>query len=183
MAYPRIARLRSASAFNSRCRDLGLPIRAEDRIEKAPDSPLAQSSRVGTRTVGNRFVIHPMEGWDGEEDGRASELVRRRWRNFGRSGAKFIWGGEAMAVSRDSRANPRQLVIQPSTEDSLKTLLEGLLEVHRSELGTTHDLVAGFQLTHSGRFSRPDSSGLQPKILYRHPFLDSKFGLGTIIRS
>lgn len=177
MAYPRIARMRSVEAFRSYCASLGLSLHAEDSVETAPDSPLAAAGAMGPRTVGNRFVIHPMEGWDGEEDGRPSALVRRRWRNFGRSGAKCIWGGEAMAVTPDSRANPRQLIIQPSTEDHLRALHEELLETHRQEFGTVDDLLTGFQLTHSGRFSRPDSSGLKPRILYRHPFLDSKFGL------
>ncbi len=177
MAYPRVARMRSASEFRSYCSDLGLSIQAEDSIETAPDSPLAQPVRTGTKTIGNRFVIHPMEGWDGEQDGKASDLVRRRWRNFAISGAKCIWGGEAMAVTPESRANPRQLLIQPSTEDSLRALHAELLQTHRREFGTTDDLLTGFQLTHSGRFSRPDSSRLKPQILYRHPFLDRKFGL------
>ena len=177
MAYPRIARMRSAPEFNAYCEELGLSVRAEDLIETAPGSPLAQPIETGTKTIGNRFVVHPMEGWDGEEDGSASDLVRRRWRNFGLSGAKCIWGGEAMAVTLESRANPRQLVIQSSTEDSLKELHGELLDTHRKEFGTTDDLLTGFQLTHSGRFSRPDSSGLKPQILYRHPFLDRKFGL------
>jgi 2,4-dienoyl-CoA reductase-like NADH-dependent reductase (Old Yellow Enzyme family) len=34
------------------------------------------------------------------------------------------------------------------------------------------------QLTHSGRFARPnDKKRLEPKILYHHPFLDKKYGL------
>ena len=177
MAYPRIARMRTVGQFRSRCRDLGLKIDADEAIETAPDSPLAQSIEAGGKSLSNRFVIHPMEGWDGEADGRPSELVRRRWRNFAISGAKCIWGGEAMAVLPEARANPRQLIIQPSTEDALKELQEGLLKAHRAEYGTTDDLLTGFQLTHSGRFSRPDASGMQPRILYRHPFLDRKFGI------
>ena len=177
MAYPRIARMRKVPVFNSYCAELDLPIRAEDTIETAPESPLARPAEAGGKILGNRFVIHPMEGWDGTEDGKPSDLVRRRWRNFALSGAKCIWGGEAMAVTPESRANPRQLVIQASTEDSLKQLHAELLETHRKEFGTTGDLLTGFQLTHSGRFSRPDPSGMQPRILYRHPFLDRKFGI------
>ena len=177
MAYPRIARMRTVEDFRAYCKELGLPIGVEDAIETAPDSPLAWPLEAGGKTLGNRFVIHPMEGWDGEEDGRPSELVRRRWRNFALSGAKCVWGGEAMAVTPESRANPRQLVIQASTEDSLKALHSELLETHREEFGTTGDLLTGFQLTHSGRFSRPDPSGMKPQILYRHPFLDRKFGI------
>ena len=52
-----------------------------------------------------------MEGWDGTRDGRPTDLTRRRWRRFGRSGAKLIWGGEAVAVRPDGRANPRQLLL------------------------------------------------------------------------
>ena len=177
MSFPRIARMRTVYDFRARCAELGLELEAEDEIETAPHSPLALSAEAGGKKLGNRFVIHPMEGWDGEPDGRPSELVRRRWRNFGLSGAKCVWGGEAMAVTPESRANPRQLVIQPATEDALKVLHAELLETHRREFGSTGDLLTGFQLTHSGRFSRPDASGLKPQILYRHPFLDSKFGL------
>ena len=163
--------------FRARCAELHLSIAADDTVERAPESPLAQPVELGFKSLGNRFVIHPMEGWDGEEDGQPSDFVRRRWRNFALSGAKCVWGGEAMAVTPESRANPRQLVIQESTEDSLRALHAELLGTHRQEFGTTGDLLTGFQLTHSGRFSRPDSSGMKPQILYRHPFLDRKFGL------
>ena len=177
MAYPRIARMQNVEEFRAYCEELGLPLQAEDRIETAPDSPLAQPLTAGGKTLGNRFVIHPMEGWDGDDDGKPNELVRRRWRNFAHSGAKCVWGGEAMAITPDSRANPRQLMIRPETEDSLKALHAELLDIHHSYFGSNADLLTGFQLTHSGRFSRPSQSGLEPKILYRHPFLDRKFGI------
>ena len=32
-------------------------------------------------------------------DGAPTDLVRRRWRRFGDSGAKLVWGGEAVAVA------------------------------------------------------------------------------------
>ena len=63
------------------------------------------------READNRFAIHPMEGWDGNRDGSPSDLTRRRWRRFGLSGAKLIWGGEAVAVLPEGRANPNQLFI------------------------------------------------------------------------
>ena len=50
-----------------------------------------------------------MEGWDANRDGSPSAHTLRRWRNFGRSGAKLIWGGEAAAVRarrpRESESN------------------------------------------------------------------------------
>lgn len=177
MAYPRLARMRSVDAFRAHCASLGLSVQAEDSLLPAPDSPLARPAEVDGVSIGNRFVIHPMEGWDARPDGSPSQWVRRRWRNFARSGAKCVWGGEAMAVTPSSRANPRQLIIQPATEGALRGLHDELLRTHRAEFGSAGDLLTGFQLTHSGRFSRPDSSGPKPQILYRHPFLDRKFGL------
>lgn len=177
MAYPRIARMQSVEEFRARCAALGLAIEAEDAVEKAPASPLAQPLEAAGRRLGNRWVIHPMEGWDAEPDGRAGELVRRRWRNYALSGAKWIWGGEAMAVMREGRANPRQLLIDESTEESLKSLHDDLRKTHRRKFGSDDDLLVGFQLTHSGRFSRPTEAGPAPQILYRHPLLDRKFGL------
>ena len=174
-------------AFRERLAALNLAIECDDEILKAPESPLAQpldihgfrvgGFHVGGFRVGNRWVIHPMEGWDGEEDGSPSELVRRRWRNFGRSGAKWIWGGEAMAVEHDARANPNQLVINEQTKDVLARLHDELVDAHREDFGTTDDLLVGFQLTHSGRFCRPTKKGPAPRILYRHPILDRKFHL------
>lgn len=169
-------------AFRERLAALDLGIECDDSILKAPESPLARpldigGFHVGTFRVGNRWVIHPMEGWDGEEDGSPSELVRRRWRNFGRSGAKWIWGGEAMAVEHGARANPNQLVINEQTKDGLARLHDELVDAHREDFGTADDLLVGFQLTHSGRFCRPTKKGPAPRILYRHPILDRKFHL------
>ena len=179
--------MKTVEAFRERLAALNLAIECDDEILKAPESPLAQpldihgfrvgGFHVGGFRVGNRWVIHPMEGWDGEEDGSPSELVRRRWRNFGRSGAKWIWGGEAMAVEHDARANPNQLVINEQTKDGLARLHDELVDSHREDFGTTDDLLVGFQLTHSGRFCRPTKKGPAPRILYRHPILDRKFHL------
>jgi hypothetical protein len=46
--------------------------------------PLAQAVRVGQRTVGNRFAVQPMEGWDGTAAGLPTPATLRRWRRFGR---------------------------------------------------------------------------------------------------
>ena len=78
-------------------------------------------------------------------DGLPSEHTLRRWRNFGRSTAKLIWGGEAFAVREDGRANPRQLFQNPKTDVS-GNLARLLGEVHsgHTEMGaSTEDLVVG----------------------------------------
>ncbi|MCC6590593.1 MAG: NADH:flavin oxidoreductase [Bryobacterales bacterium] len=177
-AYPRVASLKTVEAFRARLRELNLELPCDDAIIPAPDSPMAQPIEVDGFPVGNRWVIHPMEGWDAETDGRPSDLVRRRWNHFAISGAKWIWGGEAMAVIPEARANPNQLVINESTRDSLARLMEETLTAHRYAFGSTDDLLIGFQLTHSGRFSKPvDKKRLEPRIAYHHPVLDRRFGV------
>src|ERR1700754_250543 len=117
-----------------------------------------------------------MEGWDCGEDGMPSDNTRRRWRHFGLSGAKFIWGGEAVAVRPDGRANPNQLMLTDATEKAIGELRESVVTSHRQAMGDDKGLVIGLQLTHSGRFAKPnDKKRMEPKILYRHPVLDAKF--------
>jgi 2,4-dienoyl-CoA reductase-like NADH-dependent reductase (Old Yellow Enzyme family) len=107
-------------------------------------------------------------------------LTFRRWRRFGQSGAKFIWGGEAVAVRPDGRANPNQLCFLESNTASLAALRDALVQEHRNHFNATDDLYVGLQLTHSGRFCRPnDKKKLEPRILYHHPFLDERFGIAN----
>jgi 2,4-dienoyl-CoA reductase-like NADH-dependent reductase (Old Yellow Enzyme family) len=118
-----------------------------------------------------------MEGWDAKIDGSPSTHTLRRWRHFGTSGAKLIWGGEAAAVRPDGRANPHQTLATPANRSGLAELLETCRTAHRESFGNDHDLLLGLQLTHSGRFSRPHHGGLEPRIAYHHPLLDAKFGI------
>ncbi len=114
MTFPRVASLKTVDAFEAYVASLGIELPLDRSLAAPADSPLARPFHRATGVVGNRFAILPMEGWDGELDGRPSELTRRRWRNFGRSGAKLIWGGEAVAVRHDGRANPNQLMLNDS---------------------------------------------------------------------
>ncbi len=172
-AYPRVAALKNAELFTAHLASLGVSLPFEAEVEPAPASPLAQPIRTSAGRVGNRFCILPMEGWDGTADGRPSELTVRRWQRFGGSGAKLIWGGEAFAVQRDGRANPNQLYLGDTSEADLTELLRALTSTHAARHGTTGDLVVGLQLTHSGRYARPESGQpLQPMAAYRHPWLD-----------
>src|SRR4029079_17375347 len=90
--------------------ELGIEIPLDDEILSAADgSPMAAAIKFGHYfEVANRWCIHPMEGWDAKRDGSPTEHTLRRWRHFGRSGAKLIWGGEAAAVRPDGRAHPDQ---------------------------------------------------------------------------
>ena len=108
--YPKIAQLRDVrGACVARLAELGLALPIDEQVLSAAEgSPLARPIAVGGFEVGNRWCIHAMEGWDANTDGSPSEHTLRRWRNFGLSGAKLIWGGEAAAVRPDGRANPNQ---------------------------------------------------------------------------
>ena len=49
--------------------------------------------------IGNRLAVNPMEGWDGETDGRPSENTIGAGAASARAARKLIWGGEAVAVA------------------------------------------------------------------------------------
>lgn len=179
MNYRRVASLKTATAFRDHLADLNIEIPFDETLETGPDAPLAQPYQLKNGfTVGNRFAVLPMEGWDGGQDGAPSELTTRRWQRFGLSGAKLIWGGEATAVRHDGRANPLQLVINHKTVGALATLRQTLVQSHETHIGDSSDLLIGLQLTHSGRFCRPNEKAkLEPIIAYHHPLLDPKFGI------
>lgn len=174
--YVKIGSLSGVDAFLATLHALHLSIPCDREVLSGDASPLAQPLYVDGLTIGNRFAAQPMEGWDGTLDGRPSELTFRRWRRFGSSGAKLIWGGEAVAVQHDGRANPNQLLLNESTRDDLARLRDALVEEHRKTCATTDGLVIGLQLTHSGRYSRPNDKP-EPRILYRHPILDRRLNL------
>jgi NADPH2 dehydrogenase len=176
--YPKIAQLKTVEAFRERLTALSLDLPVDDAVlTAAQGSPLAAPIDIGGFSVGNRWCIHPMEGWDAHRDGSPSELTLRRWRHFGLSGAKLIWGGEAAAVRPDGRANPNQTLATPSNKPGLIALLAELQTAHRERYGSLEGLLVGLQLTHSGRFCRPNDKRLEPRIAYHHPLLDAKFGI------
>src|SRR5262245_12253549 len=121
--YPKIAQLKTIADFRARLAELNLDLPTDDTILTADQaSPLAQPIQIGPLKVGNRWCIHPMEGWDTNRDGTPSELTLRRWKNFGASGAKLIWGGEAAAVQPDGRANPNQTLATANNKAGLASL-------------------------------------------------------------
>ena len=80
---------------------LGIELPCDDQILTGSASPLAQPAdgvRINGKRIGNRCAVQPMEGWDATTRGGVTEPMLRRWQRFGQSGAKLIFGGEAMAV-------------------------------------------------------------------------------------
>src|ERR687883_543179 len=137
--YPRVASLKTASAFRAHLAASRISLEFDDRLIAPDRSPLAEPLEIDGVRVGNRFCILPMEGWDGTRDGEPTDLTRRRWRHFGISGAKLIWGGEAVAVRHDGRANPHQLMLSLATERAIASLREDLVAAHRDRFGANAD--------------------------------------------
>ncbi|MDG2908380.1 MAG: NADH:flavin oxidoreductase [Acidimicrobiales bacterium] len=182
MAPVQVRRLADAAAFTGHLDSLGVDLPFDHEVDVGSNSPLAQPLEVwdgsaGTLAVGNRWAVLPMEGWDGTTDGRPTDLVRRRWKRFGVSGAKLVWGGEAVAVCPGGRANPNQLCIGPDSPGDLADLRGVLVDAHVERFGSADGLLVGLQLTHSGRWARPGSDAA-PRTAYRHPLLDDRVGAG-----
>lgn len=129
-------------------------------LENILNSPV----EVYGRRFENRILFHPMEGCDGTADGAVDELTRRRYLRFAKSGAGCIWF-EATAVCAEGRANPRQLYLNEKTKESFKSLLEEIRRTAKEECGFSPVIIV--QLTHSGRFSKPEGAPA-PIVAYRN---------------
>ncbi len=178
VAILRLGSLKDVGRFQSHAQGLGLQIPCDPQIVTGTQSPLRWPLNRGPFKIGNRIAVQPMEGWDATPDGAPSENTVRRWQRFGRSGGKLIWGGEAVAVSHEGRANPNQLLAAPRTHESIAHLRAVLRREHILTTGSDDGLIIGLQLTHSGRYCRPNAhSRPEPRILYHHPFLDQRLKL------
>src|SRR5258706_316919 len=174
----RLGTVKDVERFQAHVQSLGLTIPCDSELVRGNDSPMRAPLKRGGITIGNRIAVQTMEGWDGTADGNPSEHRFERWKKFGRSGAKLIWGGEAVAVTHAGRANPNQLVIAEHTKKGLAKLRRTSIEEHIRTTGSEEGLLIGLQLTHSGRYCRPNQHDKpEPQILYHHPILDRKLGL------
>src|SRR6185503_10627347 len=184
-SFPKVGHFKTIAELRAHLQRLNVELPLDESIQSAAaGSPLAQPIDVGGFVVGNRWCIHPMEGWDGTTTGEPTEFTLRRWEHFGDSGAKLIWGGEAFAVQGDGRANPNQVgVVDDNVERAERgaaALLKRCVDAHQKRFGATDDLLVGLQLTHSGRFCRPyDKKKMEPRIVYHHPILDRKFNIAA----
>jgi len=174
----RLGTVKVVERFQAHVASLGIHIPCDSKLLAGESSPLRLALNRRGITIGNRIAVQPMEGWDGGRDGNPSEHTKERWRKFGGSGAKLIWGGEAIAVSHEGRANPNQLLLAVHTQKGLSELRRILIQEHHRTTGSEDGLIIGLQLTHSGRYCRPNRhTKSEPRILYHHPILDKRLGL------
>jgi len=148
-----------------------LASRLRVRLDAIEDvSILKEKVQAGRLIIPNSLAIHPMEGCDGDSSGRPGELTVRRYQRFAAGGAGLIWA-EATAVVGEARANPRQLWLNEKSKDSFREMVAMMRQVAAESMGPGHKPVIVAQLTHSGRYSRPESVG-HPIIAQRDPYRD-----------
>ena len=139
-------------------------------------SVLSRGIKIPGETISlkNAVAIHPMEGFDSihgegeDKEGSPSELTRRRYLRFADSDAGLYWF-EAVAISAESRSNDRQLWLHESNVDDFARLVD---ELHKKNGGAP--VIC--QLTHSGRFSRPENIPA-PIIAYHNPILNTRLNI------
>ncbi len=164
---------KDVAAFRAHLETLALSITLDDPI-LGQDGPLGKPLAILGLTIPNRFAIHPMEGWDGTRSGSPSDLTLRRWRRFGQSGAGLIWGGEAFAVRAEGRANPNQLYLHDGDVLADLAKLRGAITQGWKEQGLAESYApTGLQLTHSGRWARPDGTP-HPLLATHDQWLDAR---------
>ncbi|MFH1718636.1 MAG: FAD-dependent oxidoreductase [Planctomycetota bacterium] len=147
-------------------RRLGVCVEATEDV-----SILAAPVRAGELVISNSLAVHPMEGCDGDSQGRPGKLTLRRYERFAAGGAGLIWA-EATAVVPEGRANPRQLWLHEKNKDSFAAMVAMMRQAAAKGMGADHKPVIVLQLTHSGRYSKPEGAA-QPMIAQRDPYRDA----------
>ncbi|MHC4175070.1 MAG: oxidoreductase, partial [Planctomycetota bacterium] len=133
-------------------------------------SILAEPVQIGGLVIPNSLAVHPMEGCDGDSQGRPGKLTLRRYERFAAGGAGLIWA-EATAVVPKGRANPRQLWLHENNKENFAAMVKRMREVAANSMGPEHRPVIVLQLTHSGRYSKPEGV-VHPLIAQRDPYRD-----------
>jgi 2,4-dienoyl-CoA reductase (NADPH2) len=151
-----------AAALLAKAKALGIELPYRENV-----APLFQPLSIAGRILANRLAVQPMEGADAGPDGSPGPLTFRRYRRFGAGGCGMIWF-EAAAVTAAGRSNRSQLLLNAATLDGFKRLVE---ETRAGASPGAAPLLI-LQLTHSGRFSKPE--GKPAPVIARHdPRLDA----------
>ncbi|HYH01669.1 MAG TPA: NADH:flavin oxidoreductase, partial [Bacillota bacterium] len=96
-------------------------------------------------------------------------------RRFAAGGAGLLWY-EACAVVHEGRANPLQMYLNADNVKAFAAMLQEANAAAADSCGSNHKPVNIIQLTHSGRYSRPDDKPA-PIVPQHDPLLDPRVGL------
>jgi 2,4-dienoyl-CoA reductase-like NADH-dependent reductase (Old Yellow Enzyme family) len=135
-------------------------------------SPLFDEISLGSKKIANRLAVQPMEGYDADPDGSPGDLTFRRYKRFAKGGCALLWF-EATSVDPEGRSNPRQLWLHRQSVDGFTRLVAETREEAHQSFGADRDIFCVLQLTHSGRYSKPEGKP-QPHMAVANPFLDEK---------
>jgi NADPH-dependent glutamate synthase beta subunit-like oxidoreductase/2,4-dienoyl-CoA reductase-like NADH-dependent reductase (Old Yellow Enzyme family) len=136
-------------------------------------SLLADNVPIGNRQLANRFVAQPMEGFDSLDNGGPGELSVRRYVRYAAGRFALLWF-EATAILHEARSNPKQLWLHSQSVDDFARLVDAARSEARQKYG--HEITMIVQLTHSGRYSKPDGVP-RPLIAHHSEVLDPKHSL------
>jgi NADPH-dependent glutamate synthase beta subunit-like oxidoreductase/2,4-dienoyl-CoA reductase-like NADH-dependent reductase (Old Yellow Enzyme family) len=159
-------RFKSLEELQAKIATLGLDLPLTDKVDV-----LGTPVRFGALTLPNRMAVQPMEGCDCDLQGRPGELTYRKYERFAAGGAGMLWL-EACAVIPEGRANPRQLSIHRDSLDGHKMLVERIHAAAHGTMGDNHRPVLVLQLTHSGRYSKPE--GVPAPLIAHHSIIDPR---------
>lgn len=148
---------------------LDVPIKLTEDL-----SSLHKTVKAGRFTAPNALAVLPMEGCDSEPDGSPSELVKRRYLRMAEGGAGLLWW-EACAVAQEGRANSLQMMLTKENAPHFAALLAQTNQAAENKNGARPINV--LQLTHSGRYSRPEGHEARPLIPQHDPLLDPRVGI------
>ena len=154
---------KTTEEFTGTLEELGLklPLASSYEALKAP-------IKIGSKTAAHRIAYHPMEGCDGTPDGSPDVLTKRRYDRFAKGGPAVVWF-EAVAISNEGRANPRQLFLHEENLDEFSSIVENIKQTCYKENG--YEPIVIMQATHSGRYSRPNRAPA-PIIAYNNPIFE-----------
>lgn len=156
--------------IRNKVEELGANLKFNDDV-----SILSKPVKINNCIAPNSIAILPMEGCDSERDGTPSELVKRRYNRFASGGAGLLWF-EACAVVHEGRANPLQMYLKKDNLSAFSELVKETDKAASNSCGSNHKPVKILQLTHSGRYSRPDDKPA-PLVPQHDPLLDPKVSL------
>jgi 2,4-dienoyl-CoA reductase-like NADH-dependent reductase (Old Yellow Enzyme family) len=126
---------------------------------------------VYDKVLSNRLGIHPMEGCDGTVGGAPGKLTLRRYERFSEGGAALLWV-EACAITNEGRANPRQIFINTGILSKFRNMFDMMIE--KAEISSNENIkpYTVLQLTHSGRYSKPNIDASAIIAVKENPYLD-----------
>ncbi len=122
--------------------------------------PIADSIVVGDKSIKNRLLVQPMEGFDAELDGSPSKRTFERYLKFANGGSGTVWI-ESVSVNNEGRSNPHQLWL---TKDNQQQFSRMIGDVKK------YGAYVVVQLTHSGRYSNPAGNPL-PLCAINNPYI------------